>query len=369
MFRWAWKSLLTQKTGVFGSAAGVASAFILVIFFDAVFRGESTQIITYIEHTRPNIWVMQRGVSNMHMASSFLWDWKADKIATLPGVKQVTPILYLNSVVNIGDQKALSYVVGLEPGSARAGPWEMEAGRSLPKPGEAIIPAVMATLADIGIGDTVSITDKSFKVVGLSKDTYSMANSITFVTFKDLEDILSSTGTYSYLLVDTDEGVDANELSTRIMNDVEKINAMPHEEFIKSDYRMSMQMGLEIIFLMTVICSALATLIVGFTAYSQVMNKRRELAIAKALGMRNMSIVNSVIFQSVAITSLGFLMAVIFALTIIPRISTLVPQVSLLVSPSAFIQIGLVALVVAIVGSLIPAYYVSRLDPTSAFHV
>ena len=99
MLRWMLKSLWMQRLGVLSSAAAVAAAFLLVLFMDAVFRGESTQVVAYIRNTNPDVWVMQRGVSNMHMASSFIWDWKAEKVASLAGVKQVTPILYLNTML------------------------------------------------------------------------------------------------------------------------------------------------------------------------------------------------------------------------------------------------------------------------------
>jgi ABC-type antimicrobial peptide transport system permease subunit len=189
------------------------------------------------------------------------------------------------------------------------------------------------------------------------------------VPFSDLEEIMSSTGTYSYLLVDAADGVNAEKLSERILREIPKVNALPHKEFIRNDFQMAMQMGVEIILMMTVICSALAVLIVGFTAYSLVVRKRRELAIVKALGTGTASIIMSVVFQSVVLTLLGFVFALAFALVVIPYVPSLVPQLTLAVSFNDITRIGLVALLVAIMGSFIPAYMVSRLDPATAFQV
>lgn len=370
MLKWAWKSLISQRGMLVGSALGIAGAFLLVIFFGAVFRGESGQIIAYPANIKPDVWVMQRGVGNMHMAMSFVLDWKADRIEAMDDVKRVTPILYQATVVRMRDWESFAFIVGLLPESKnRAGPWKMAAGRQIEHQGEAIIPDVLSDITGVGIGDSIAITDKNFTVAGLSAGTFSSANPIIFVPFSDLEDILSSTGTYSYLLVDAEDGVDPRALAERIRREVPKVNALLHEEFIKNDFQMAMQMGVEIIFMMTVICSALAALIVGFTTYSLVMRKRRELAIVKALEFRNSSVLFSVVFQSVILTSLGFLFAVAFALVVIPHIPSLVPQLTLDVSFSAIARIGLVALLVAILGSLIPAYMVSRLDPATAFHI
>lgn len=369
MLNWALKSLFSQFGSFVGSSLGIASAFILVIFFDAVWRGETVQIVAYPNNMKPDVWVMQSGVGNMHMAMSFIWDWKADKIARMQEVESVTPILYMNNVIVAGDTKMFAFIVGLLPGDERAGPWQMSAGRGLENPGEAIMPDVLAGVTGVGIGDTFHITDKLFTVVGLSRGTFSSANAVLFVNFSDLEDILSSSGTYSYLLVDAKQGVDAGVLAEKIMNTVEKVNALPHEIFIKNDYTMARQMGVELILIMTIICSVLAALIVGFTAYSLVMRKRRELAIAKALGIRNHSILAGVMVQSILVTLSGFILAVLFAVFVIPYIPSLVPQITAVVSAAALLRLGLITLIIAIIGALVPAYIVTRLDPASVFHV
>ncbi len=369
MLKWAWKSLFSQKGSLIGSAAGIACAFILVIFFDAVWRGETEQIIAYPNNVKPDVWVMQSGVGNMHMAMSFVWDWKADKIASMPEVKNVTPILYLNNVIRAGDTEMFAFIVGLLPDAKRAGPWAMSAGRQIQNPREAIIPDVLSHITGVKIGDTLSITDKEFNVVGLSKGTFSSANSVLFVPFSDLEDILSSSGTYSYLLVDAHDNVEPKVLASKIMEEVEKINALPHDDFIANDFALARQMGVEVIVMMTVICSVLAALIVGFSAYSLVMRKRREIAIIKALGASNISIFYSVMIQTGIVTLLGFLLAVLFALLVVPGIPSLVPQLTILVSNEALMQLGIIALLVTILGAILPTYLVLRMDPATAFHV
>ncbi|VAW03687.1 hypothetical protein MNBD_ALPHA05-652, partial [hydrothermal vent metagenome] len=104
MFKWTFKGLLAEPVHLFSSASAVGAAFALVLFFEAVFAGESRQIVEYIQRTDPTVWVMQKGVSNMHMASSFVWDWKADSVEAVDGVSKVTPILYLNTVMVAGER-------------------------------------------------------------------------------------------------------------------------------------------------------------------------------------------------------------------------------------------------------------------------
>lgn len=369
MLFWSWQSLWRQRAQLLGHVAGIAGAFLLALFFDAVFRGEAQQIVSYPSHVRPDVWVMQKGVANMHMSTSFLWDWKADQVARLPGVQRVTPILYLNGIVDAKSYRSFAYIVGLLPGDQRAGPWRLTAGRRVAQSGEAVVPDVLARLTGLRVGDTVHLTGRPFVVVGLSLGTYSSANTVIFVPFGDLQDLLDAIGTYSYLLVDAAPGVDTKQLAQRIMTDVDKVHAMTQDEFIQSDFAMAMQMGVEIILMMTLISAVLAILLVGFAAYSLTMAKRRELVIMKALGARNGEVLLAVAIQSVAIVALAFLLAALIATGLFPYVTAVVPQVSLVIAPSALAKLGLEATLIALLGGLMPAYGLVRLEPARAFHI
>lgn len=93
MLRWTIRTLLAAPLQLAASIGAIAGAFTLVLFFEAVFAGESEQIVSYIRSKDADVWVMQKGVSNMHMATSFVSDWKADRIAAMEGVEKVTSIL------------------------------------------------------------------------------------------------------------------------------------------------------------------------------------------------------------------------------------------------------------------------------------
>ena len=369
MLRWMLKTLLQQKGSLFSSASGIAAAFVLVIVLDAAFVGESNQIVAYIRNMNPAVWVLQKGVSNMHMATTFVWDWKVNRVAELPGVRQATPILYVNTVVKSGGRNWFAYVVGLKPGSTRAGPWAMAEGRALPDDGEIVLPGEIADITGVRLGDQATIADQSFTIVGFSKGAFSMANSIAFVSFSDLEDLLSTSGTVSFILVDAEPGQAPDELAERIEASVDKVSAIPQERFIKNDFQIALLMGVEVISFMTIIGSALAGLIVAFTVYTQVARRRRELAIAKALGFRNHSLYLVVILQSLVVTGLAVLIAFLAVSILVPVIATAVPLVTLDVTPNALMRVSAIAFAVAILAALVPTYLVARVDPMSAFKV
>ena len=367
MFAWSWKTMLKNPGRLLANALSIASAILLVLFFDSVYRGESTQIVSYISKMKPDLWVMQKGVYNMHMATSYIWDWKADRIRKVPGVKKVTPIIYLNSVVNAGSVKSFSYIVGINPNDQRAGPWKIARGNTISKSGEAVIPDVLSQLSGIGVGDTISIADKTLKVVGLSKGTYSVANAITFIAIDDLMDILSASGTYSYLLVDLDKKANIDKVKQKILSSVDKINVMKQQDFVKSDFKMAMQMGVEIIYIMTIICSVLAVLLIGFNAYSNLVRNRHEIAVIKALGAKNKSILAAVLFQSLILAGIAYGLAVIISYTLFPYVPALAPQVTVVLSSKTVEAFGVTTLIITMLGTLFPAYLALKVDPANAF--
>ncbi len=367
MLKWTLKNLIAEPWHLFASVSAIAGAFALVMFFEAVFAGESKQIVAYIDHSDADVWVMQKGVSNMHMATSFVSDWKAGSVGEVEGVSKVTPILYLNTVMQAGDKRWFSFIVGLEDEGQRAGPWAIVEGKSIPAHHEAIVPSVLAKITGLKLGDEVTIAGHTFNVAGLSDNTFSMANSITFITAPDLADIMSTIGSMSYFLIDAEPNVDASELALRIKNEVEKVNAIPKERFVNNDWNVAMQMGTEIIGMMTIIGGALAVLLTSFAVYSHTIRRERELAVVKALGVQNRVIYASVMTQATWLAFLGFIMATAMVWLAVPITASFVPQVTLHVTPLGLFRIGFTALLVALISCIIPVRRMLGIDPVHAF--
>jgi len=368
MLYWSLKTLFAEPARLMVSALAVAVSFILVIFFSAVFEGESEQMVVYLEEMEADVWVMQKGVANMHMTSSMVWDWKVDKIAQLPDVREVSAILYFNGPVKVGGKNWFSYVIGISPEYRRAGPWDLAQGKAMPGPGETVIPEVVSQLTGVQIGDEITLIDRPLMVVGLSKETFSMSSSVVFVSREDLGDLLEGSDQYSYIMVYAEPGVNAKALAERIKQEIDKVNALTSEAFIASDRQLAVQMGAEIVRMMTIIGTLLATLIVAFTAYSLIARKKQELAIAKALGFGNGQIYLAALSQSVVVTVLGLLFALLISFTLLAWLPTVVPQINLAVRLHQFTFIAMVTLPVAMLASLSAARTVARLDPMTVFH-
>ncbi len=194
-----------------------------------------------------------------------------------------------------------------------------------------------------------------------------MANSITFISYADLKEIMSLTGSDSYLLVDAGPGVDAESLARRIKEQVEKVNAVPSKQFIENDREMAMQMGVELIRIMTVIGAVLAVLLVAFMLYVFTARKRRDLAIMKALGVTNLAVYAGLTFQALCIALSGLAVALVLGYGAVPATEAFLPQVSLLITIPSIIRISVVTVAVSLLASTMPARQALHIDPLIAF--
>ena len=285
----------------------------------------------------------------------------------MAGVEQVTGFLYLNTVIQVQDNKLFGFVVGLSDGKDRAGPWALSDGRHLENPDEIIVPDTLSSVFGLAQGDTVRIVDKGYRVVGFSKGTYSSANPVFFVLKDRLQASLSSDGTLSYYLVDTEPDVDIKALQQKIMTEIDNINVVTQAEFIANDYEMATQMGAETILIMTLICSTLAALIIGYACYSLAIKKRKELAIIKAVGARDYQLVIVVLLQSIAVTLLAYLLAINFLVLLSVAMPLIAPQITVALTPSLILKPVPLAFVIAVIGSVYPAIKLISLDPALAY--
>ena len=367
MLRWALRSLISRPVAFAVGVAAAASALLLVMFYEAVWAGEGENIIAYPRNAGADVWVMQRGVTNMHMATSYISDYKVTQIRELQGVAAAEPILYLNTVVEAGGQQWFAYVVGLDAPAERTGPWEMATGERVPGDGEVVVPDVFASMAGVALGDSLRIVDHEFEIVGLSRGTFSMANSVIFVTRRDVEDIMSSLDIVSFVLVTAEQSVVPELLASRIEEEVEKVEALPTAQFLENDRQLALQMGVETVALMTFICGLLAVLLISFTVYSQIARQRRELAVVKALGAGNLSLYLCVCAQAAVLGITSVILATLLAVVLMPIVTAAIPMVTMQLTVASVLRTAVAGVLVAMIASLIPARRIARLDPMTAF--
>lgn len=367
MLFWTLKALWADRLAVVASAGGVALALLLGLYLDAVFRGEADQIVAYLEHTEADVWVLQKGVVNLHMTRSRLSEDSVYAARRAAGLRDLTPLIYRAALFGEPSAERLVYVVGVPADSPQAGAWDVAAGEPMAQAGRVVVPEAMARHAGLRLGDPIRIVDRHYLIGGLSRGTFSMANPVVFMAEADARDLFDIDDGASLLLARAAAGVTPQALAAAIEAEAPDVVALPRAQLIDNDYRLSQQMGGALIQIMGLIGTLVAALIVTFTAYAFIAGRRVEFAVARALGGSRGDLLLSALIQTGVVALCGGLLASVGAVALDVALSQWVPEVAVHFTAASAAQAALFALVAAEIAGAAPAWQILRVDPALVF--
>jgi putative ABC transport system permease protein len=390
MIRLAFRNLFQSKARLLISTGGVALALLLILSLDAIFTGMERQVTAYIDHSGADIFVAQAGVRNMHMTTSSLPATAVAEVEGVAGVTTVTPILYLSNIVAAGADRHLAYVIGLPPGAAVGGAWQVSAGKSEPAGGETIIDRGIAEKSGVGLGDQVEILGQAFTIAGLSEGTASLLNSVAFISLADFAalrggDPLRSSGvlrgggplrssgpdpalaSISFLLVKVAAGEAVTAVSTRIETAVNGVTALPTADFAAQERQVIRDMGTDILAIMNLVGFFIGLAVMALTVYTATLARRSEYGVLKALGAANRHLYATVLLQALISVALGFGLGLAFTLLLAAMVPRLNLNLALAVSAASLFKVAGLSLFIAGLAALLPVRQIAGLDPVMVF--
>jgi putative ABC transport system permease protein len=356
-----------NRVRLLASVGGVALALTLTLALDAIYAGVANQLTTYVDRTGADVWVSQAGVRNLHMVASWLPASVTDAVRAVPGVADVTPILYSTDTIAARDERAVAYVIGLPADAAMGGPWSVAEGTGTVGRGEIIVDQGFARKAGVSIGDPVTVLGRQARIVGLSEGTASLVNSVAFVSFDDFQAMRGGTPAVSYVLVRVAPGASPARVATAIEGAVPAVTAQSTADFSQQERRLVMDMSADVISIMNIIGFVVGLAVVALTVYVATLARRREYGVLKALGARNGALYRVVLTQAGLSVALGFLVAVAFTSLLALVVPLAGLGLALSISPASLVKVGLFALVIAALAAILPVRQVSSLDPAVVF--
>lgn len=368
MLKLAWRNLTYDPIRFLSSAGGVGLSIILILIIGGIFAGSEEHAVLYIRKQPADLWVMQDGVSNMHMSSSILPANTLQTIQQVDGVNQAVGVLYTNAGMEIGDTVVFNYVFGVDPDEPFGGPWELAEGTGQLAFNEIIIDQVLAQRYGLGLGDTVHIAGVELTIAGLSKDTFGIATSIVWVNKTAMASFLNlGPTTNSYILIQAEKGQDINTLRQHIKDVAPDVNLLNQDEFAKSDQVMIRQMGADLIGLMKLIAYIIGFIVIGITTYTATLEKTREYGVLKAIGAKNHQLMTVVILQAIWASLAGYGMGILVAYGLGVAINNIFPEMLVLILPQQWLSILPILLVVTLGAALLPISRIMNLDPLIVF--
>lgn len=361
------RNLTRNRVRLAASVGGVALALSLTLALDAIYAGVANQLTTYIERAGADVWVAQAGVRNLHMVASTLPDSVVDQVHGVQGVAAITPILEATDTVSAGDERAVVYVIGLPAEASMGGPWEIAEGSARVGPGEIIVDRVFAARAGVTIGDTVGVLGGEARIVGLSRGTASLMNSVAFVSFADFEALRGGAAVISFALVRVADGTSPEVVAAEIERLVPGVTAQSRPDFVAQERRIVTDMSADVISIMSVVGFVVALAVVALTVYVATLARRREFGVLKALGARSRVLYRVVVVQAALSVAIGFAIGLGFTGLLAFAIGRTDLNLELAVTSASLAKVGSFAAVIAGLAAVLPIRHVAGVDPAVVF--
>ena len=347
------------------AAGGVAVALLLVLLLQGIFDGAMRQVTAYLRGSPADVVVSQRSVRTMHMSVSALDPGVVDAVERVDGVAWAEGVRYTTTfLVGPGGARQLSYVIGYDQATGRAGPQRLVEGRA-PGAGEIVVERVAAERLALRVGDEVGVLGGAFRVSGVSRGGTTIANSIAFITARDFA--ARRGPAVAYVFAAAEDGVSPAQLASRIQAALPQHTAQTRDRFAREEASLVKDMSADLMRIMSVIGLLIALAVIGVTLFALTQAKLREHAVVKAMGGRTRRLAAVVLAQAAWCVGMAVVLAVASGLVVADVVGRVNPAVAIAIETASVVRTAGWAAVVGLVGALAPLRRISAVDPASAF--
>jgi putative ABC transport system permease protein len=352
------------------TAFGVAIAIGSVIALVGIANGFQHTFLNLYANAGVDMVVVRKGARQR--MNSTLDERLGEKIKQLSGVREV--LAGLADQVSFEDQGLYSVVIqGWEPQTAVFNHLNIIEGRNLIKGDRraALLGTILAGNLGKKVGDSVEVVEgESYQVVGVYESHNVIENGALVIPLHELQRIMDRQGKvtgFSLILDNPQDPAAVQELRRKIEALGPGLSALPTADHVKSLTELRLAKG------MAWLTSSIA-LFIGFfgmmnTMVMSVNERMHEIGILRSLGWRVLRIIRMVVLESVFLSTFGALggmvsaFALVHLLTRTPAVNGLIEgYISLELLGSAL----LIAIVLGLLGSILPAVRAARMLPTEA---
>ncbi len=287
-------------------------------------------------------WVIAEGITGPFTAASTMPAGSVESV----DAATTAPVVTSRSSITVGNDAEQVILIGHDPGALGA-PRTIE-GRAAQGPGEVVVDEKIGA----AVGDMVEVGGVTFTVVGHSSDTTMLAGvPLVFMVTQDAQDLaFRSRDVISGVLVDGDFGAVPAGTVAVDADDVAEDLLAPLEGAIAS------------VDLVRVLLWIVAGVIIGAVVYLSALERQRDFAVLKAIGVSNRTLLASLAMQAVLVALASVALAAFLQMFLAPAF-----PLKVTVPTRAFWQLPLLAVVMALVAGAVGMRRVAKSDPALAF--
>jgi putative ABC transport system permease protein len=368
LFLLARKNLFEQPLRFAFSILGVGLSVMLILVMWAILEGILSQAGAYVKNTDAQVWVVQKGFTDIYHGFSVVPSNMEEPLEQIPGVRSANAITGARSEVPTpkGGETAVS-VLGYDTETGVGGPWDFATDPAVPGPGEVVIDETFADTAGLEVGDSLELPDRPREIVALSAGTNQFQNQLSFGELDDVRGLLrlgDDDVNFFALQVQPDrvEGV-RNAIEDRFSF----VTAFAKPTFVDNNAAEIRDSFEPIVRVMVFIAFFVGTAIVGLTMFTATTEKSREYGVLSAIGADRRALTGVILRQAAIAAGLGFALGCLLSIPAGWVVTELAPNAELEYPAWLYGVTAVAAVVMALVASYLPVRRLASLDPSEVF--
>jgi putative ABC transport system permease protein len=342
----ALRDLQWRKRRFVIAIVGTGLVFAMTLVLTGLANGFRVEASRTVEALGLDSYVIKSGAAGPFIGSSPMSATDLDTVARAPGVTVAVPLVYGSTT--IPDRGSSRNVNVFGAPQNRPGMPEVSAGGAPTGPDEI---AVSSTLGR-GVGEDLQIGSRPMRIVGIVDDSTVLAGQANvFLTMQGAQQLLfsgqpliSSIGLQG-TLTRAPDGYRVVSPSGAVDDLVRPLNGARRA--------MTLMAGL---------LWVVAALIVGSMIYVSALERVRDFAVFKAVGVATRSILAGLIMQAVVVALLAALLGGVLSVLLGPLFPMRVD-----IPAAAFVLLPVIAVVIGVLGSLAALRRAVMVDPALAF--
>jgi putative ABC transport system permease protein len=368
---YALKILVAQPQRAALTCLGVALCVILMLFLLAVYRGAAEGSLEYVRSSDADLWVLQRHAANILRSTSLLSERHGEVIRKTEGVESAAPVLFLLGGIERGGphapRLATTYFTGYDVDAGRGGPPALAAGRNVASDSEIVLDRSFAAKQGLRVGDRLVVKGEALRVVGLSAGTNMFVIQYAFVTLNRARLLAGMQEMVSTYQVRVKPGADPGAVRTSIRRQLPDVAVYDRTTFLANNSQEMKSGILPLLYVVAIIGAVVLTAILSLILSVNVLERRKELAVMKALGAPAGFIPGVVVVQAFCLAGVGTALGVAVFFPLVRLVEKLAPEITAQAAP---VHIGIVvagAVVVSLLSSLVPIQRLRHIYPLEVF--
>jgi len=118
---------------------------------------------------------------------------------------------------------------------------------------------------------------------------------------------------------------------------------------------------------MVAVAFAIGCLVIALTAYSAIVEHRRDYGIYKALGADRTHLYRVALVQTIILAALGLAAGAVFFVAGRGLIAMVRPQFAIVLTPTIVVRAVAAAIAMGLIAAVMPARRLARVDPSTAY--